>query len=254
MSPGSAPSMYTGPVMTWPLRPSRGRLPAGRPEVEDILEDFLARHAEGGERRHRLVILGGTDVGEGVHPHGLPGPDPEHRLLVDREPAPAQCSRATTARHGPPGAPRPGRLGPGPHSASDSAPFRPPKQRTSGGNHCRSRAHPSPGRRALPFLRVGNISSAGLSGGGRSGRRSHAHPPVRAGEVRLHIRIREIPGHLVHEPDDPLHLLVFDLFRTVVDCVVVGMESGVEEERRDAGLQEWPLVAAPEQIRNVLLS
>ena len=67
-------------------------LPRG-PEVQDVLVDLLGRHSERGKPGDRLLILHRPAVGEGVHPDGLPGPDPEHGFLVDREPAPAHVLR-----------------------------------------------------------------------------------------------------------------------------------------------------------------
>src|SRR5262245_23617993 len=60
--------------------------------------------------------------------------------------------------------------------------------------------------------------------------------------------VRQVPARLVDQPRDLLHLRVVDLFRTVVLRVVIGVQSGHETERRNAALQERPLIAAAHQV------
>ena len=53
---------------------------------------------------------------------------------------------------------------------------------------------------------------------------------LRSADVRDSVRYS---GDLVHESSDGFEFLVVNFFRPVVGCVVVGMESRVEKNRRD---------------------
>src|SRR5438105_10859551 len=75
------------------------------------------------------------------------------------------------------------------------------------------------------------------------------------GRQRLGSRVgvRNVPAHLVHEPRDLFHLHVVDLLGPIVLRVIVRMETGDETHRRDAALENRPLVAAPHQVRAVVV-
>jgi hypothetical protein len=52
----------------------------------------------------------------------------------------------------------------------------------------------------------------------------------------------------VDEPCYALELLVLDLLRPIELGVIVGVKAGVEEERRNAFLQERPLIASSKEV------
>src|SRR5215469_1438720 len=69
----------------------------------------------------------------------------------------------------------------------------------------------------------------------------------------LFFSIGDVPARLMDQPRNLFQFHVVDLLGTVVSRVVVGMEAGHEAERRNAALQEWPLVAAAHELRAVVV-
>ena len=63
----------------------------------------------------------------------------------------------------------------------------------------------------------------------------------------------QVPARLMDQANDAFHLGVLDLFGAVGGSVVVGVQAGVKENRRDPALKEGPVVAAAEQIGHVVV-
>ena len=103
-------------------------------------------------------------------------------------------------------------------------------------------------RRARSPPRARDVRCAGRGIGRRRSLFTSTSPAL----LRPSVLVRQRPARLVHEPRDRLHLLVVDLLRPVVLRVVIGVQPGVEPQRRHAILQERPLVAPPQQVRALL--
>ncbi len=67
-------------------------------------------------------------------------------------------------------------------------------------------------------------------------------------ERRPPILLSEVPAQLVHELHDPRHLVVVELVGLIPRSVVVGMETGVDEERGHAGHKKRPMVTSTEEV------
>ena len=94
MSPGRAPSTYTGPVSTC----GPGALLALHPLVylDRVGKDFLGGDARAAEVRHRVFLAVDPLMRDRVDAHALPGIHAQDRLPVGGDPAPAHRFRRRT--------------------------------------------------------------------------------------------------------------------------------------------------------------
>ena len=66
-------------------RPSRGRPARDAPEIDGVLEDFLALDAEAAKKRHRIAVLCGALMRQRVDRDRVAGFHGDHGCAIDRE-------------------------------------------------------------------------------------------------------------------------------------------------------------------------